>query len=377
MAVHHGSVDFSTTNCQPCHAAPWPVWDVGSTAHQTHTVNGSPNMRGTFLSCNYCHDTNHFPYFNAGVDQNGDGLIKLSETTVCNTCHSPNGSYDGVNNSVYGAKANWVNGVYSGSLLAAGKEKWCATCHDEVPSVIRGISAPNTIGDEDGSTSYGVGWGYYKTGHGLSGNNYPATEAPAANIQCTGCHDLTLAHIDGQQRTYAAASNNYKVGYRLKIANNVPRGSQSQDDFALCFSCHNSALYLDQTNYTTNFRSSTVNAHWGHLMNSRPFYDWDSDWDGAADSLISCTACHNIHGSPSPAMLQHGELISTPETTDKVPALGFNYLPSGSNPKLMNSLGGSIKFYGVGPGSVAKNHVCNMCHNDSISYTRTPKNIYP
>jgi hypothetical protein len=30
------------------------------------------------------------------------------------------------------------------------------------------------------------------------------------------------------------------------------------------------------------------------------------------------------------------------------------------------------RFIGSGPGSVAKNGVCNMCHNDQMTYTRTP-----
>ena len=31
---------------------------------------------------------------------------ELSNTTVCDTCHSPNGAFDGVNNAVIGAKPN-------------------------------------------------------------------------------------------------------------------------------------------------------------------------------------------------------------------------------------------------------------------------------
>jgi hypothetical protein len=27
-----------------------------------------------------------------------------------------------------------------------------------------------------------------------------------------------------------------------------------------------------------------------------------------------CFACHNVHGSPTPVMIRHGELISTPDT---------------------------------------------------------------
>ncbi|MEW5802887.1 MAG: hypothetical protein AB1847_12380 [bacterium] len=36
--------------------------------------------------------------------------------------------------------------------------------------------------------------------------------------------------------------------------------------------------------------------------------------DALVDSRISCPACHNVHGSPNPVMIRHGELISTPAT---------------------------------------------------------------
>ena len=44
------------------------------------------------------------------------------------------------------------------------------------------------------------------------------------------------------------------------------------------------------------------------------------------DSRTACTSCHNVHGSSTGAMIRYGELISTPGTTDKVPALDFTYL---------------------------------------------------
>jgi hypothetical protein len=59
-------------------------------------------------------------------------------------------------------------------------------------------------------------------------------------------------------------------------------------------------------------------------------------------------------------------------TTDKVPSLGFQYTPEGSYPILADSTGGKTRFSGGGPGSPSKNGVCNMCHNDQITYTRPP-----
>ncbi len=386
----------SGNGCITCHGhdagyeyAPGQYCEGDGTAqsHSTHTENDADDLKGPFVTCDACHDTSNYPYFKSGVDQNNDGLIDLSETDVCNTCHSPNGTYDGVNDAVLGAKHNWKNGIYSGDSLAQGKAKWCATCHDESAANSKpdgsGVNAPNVVGNENASYPYGTGWGYYKTGHGLASGSYPSTGAPAANLGCEACHDPQAKHIDHIHRTYKASSDNYQSGYRLKYYMDIPRTDSGSpvSDFELCFQCHPSQKYLDQNNYSTNFRDDNDqrNSHAYHLGTGGGYRDrWDSDWDGNyGDSQISCPACHNVHGSPSPVMIRHGELISTEGTQDKVPSLDFEYTPEGTFPKLMDSKGGRTRFIGSGPGSVSKNGICSMCHNDSKEYIRTPHDLYP
>ena len=75
-----------------------------------------------------------------------------------------------MNDPDIGAKTNWLEGVYSEGMLVTGKEKWCAGCHDEIPSEIQSITAPNVIGEENALTNYGLGYGFYKSGHGLPEN---------------------------------------------------------------------------------------------------------------------------------------------------------------------------------------------------------------
>ncbi len=359
-------------------------------SHSTHTENDSDDLKGPYINCNVCHDINEYPYFKTGTDVNGDGKYNLSETDVCDNCHSPDGSYNGINESSIGAKNNWRQGVYQGNTLKSGKKKWCATCHDESPGNSEpdgsGVDAPNVIGDEDGTYPYGTGWGYYKTGHGLPGGTYPASEAPAAEKECLDCHDSMKAHIDGDARTYSAGSDNYQAGYRLRDINggspmDIPRTDWDgivASDFALCFECHDSDIYISSTNYTTNFREDlTYNSHEYHLQTGGAYSDrWDSDWDGTTgDSQISCTACHNVHGSPSPRMVRHGELISTSGTTDKVPSLNFKYTPE-TYPTLLDSTGGKTGFLTGGAGTVGNTGICNMCHNRMVSYTRTPNDVH-
>jgi hypothetical protein len=161
--------------------------------HSTHTENDNTHeLKGpsTALICSDCHNTSSYPDFADGVSyadyKSGDQM-----TTVCDTCHSPNGTYDGVSDATVGAKNNWSDGIYEADgSLKTGKEKWCAGCHDEVPSQIQSINAPNIVGDEDGAYTYGTGWGYYKTGHGLTGQTYPSSGGlvPGAGKSCDSCH---------------------------------------------------------------------------------------------------------------------------------------------------------------------------------------------
>ncbi len=232
-------------------------------AHSTHTENDSDDLKGPNVSCDACHDTNKFPYFKSGTDSNVDGVISLDEADVCDACHSPNGTYDGINDAAVGAKNNWHSAIYqSDSLtLQAGKDKWCATCHDEDSSVIQSIAAPNVVGDEDDSYTYGTGWGYYKTGHGLdNGEIFPASGGviQGAGKGCDDCHDYSQPHIDSKARSFDCTdadsandvdqndrdcdSDEYRQGYRLKLVDGLnpmviplTGTTPNKDNHRLCF----------------------------------------------------------------------------------------------------------------------------------------------
>ncbi|MDY6836622.1 MAG: hypothetical protein SWH78_01490 [Thermodesulfobacteriota bacterium] len=294
-----------------------------SASHTTHfTDPKGPLLSSTYSAselCNVCH-----------------GVSPLKNS--CIDCHSPNGAFDGLDDSVIGAWTNWADGVYEsdGKTLKVGKENWCLGCHDDDPAttgtnesaIIDSVYAPCIAGDENNGDTYG----YNITGH---------------KIVCTNCHDAEKNHIDGEPRTYEVtegsppvAVNPYSDSYRLKDvdgqpAMNLPRltASLNSQSFALCLDCHSATDLFSSGVSGTNFwnaDTSPTNSHNIHLkINSNHF---DSDWDGTADSRESCIACHNVHGSPSQAMIRHGEMISTPGTTDKVPALNFVYLIPSTGP---------------------------------------------
>ena len=113
--VHGGGA-----GCESCHG-----YDGGAGtyfSHSTHTENDSDDLKGPNKDCPDCHDTNSYPDF-------ADGATDLAATTVCDSCHSKGGAFDGVDM----AKVNWEGGIYEedGITLKSGKENWCVTCHDQ------------------------------------------------------------------------------------------------------------------------------------------------------------------------------------------------------------------------------------------------------
>ncbi|MDY6987284.1 MAG: cytochrome c3 family protein [Thermodesulfobacteriota bacterium] len=298
---------------------------------------------------------------------------------------------------------NWElvkrTGTGNDSLLE-GKENWCATCHDDQPANskadLTGVSAPEVLGD--GST-----YGFYVSGHGR----------PGIDQECLDCHNSTLGHIDHAHRTFAIQNDPYKVthaykdSYRLKENMLIPYDDPEatvEEAFNLCLeACHDPhAGVLSQIEYCeTNFRGAEGNhaiaqyhsfhVEWSINNNSQIAF-WDSDWDGSSlDSGMSCPACHNVHGSPmrvdgtlksNPVMIRHGELISTPGTQDKVPALDFRWFetnPSSCGESETNILQDSL--WGTycnnqgedGDGGFGNQHVCYGCHaGNFIEYYRIP-----
>jgi alpha-tubulin suppressor-like RCC1 family protein len=249
-------------------------------SHSTHTESDADDWKGPNITCATCHDTANYPSFASGTDGNGDGIISLVETDVCNNCHSNGGAIDGVNDLVVGAKANWATGVYNDTQLMAGKEMWCATCHDDVPANSKqngsGVSARNMLGD---NTTYG----YYQTGHG----NDPT-------VSCTSCHDVRKKHIDHIYRTVdqVIVSSTNPTNYRFYDGKSMELPYSSypleDSDFQLCYTCHDPNLINDTNSTETNFRSDAIVGYAGsknfHFVHVKA---WSTN----------CLHCHDPHGT--------------------------------------------------------------------------------
>ncbi len=360
IGFSHGAGGAGGSNCESCHGHdPGYEYEPGKFSqgagtfhsHSTHTELDSDDQIGPNIICTACHDINKFPYFKSGTDSDGDSRYDLAETNVCDVCHSEGGPFAGVTDPNFGAKNICDIGVYDANGLAAGKEKWCAGCHDSGTSLILGVSAPNIAGDSSQT------WGYYLTGH--------------TGYECKECHDKSLRHIDGEHRTYAYLGpvsesfvdqdySVYQGGYRLlMIGGDYPlripkvQGWEAIDettDFKLCFQCHiSSSFFNDIPPFATNFNNSgpnqaygkayyEANSHRSHLYHQFPDFPdglvfpgddmwWDSDWDtltgnpnrGGSDSVHSCVTCHNVHGSTYPVMMRDGKL------SGRTTANGFDF----------------------------------------------------
>jgi predicted CXXCH cytochrome family protein len=423
-ANHHGGSDYSGQDCTTCHAhsvdgdrytldgfmadctschGQPPNGTSAPNRDGSHSTHFTPTAFGPQINPGICDDCHTFSAatHNDGQVTFADGQL-LSTTTACDDCHSPGGDYDGVNDAAIGAKNNWDGGVYTGSNLATGQEKWCAGCHDDAPSTVRGTSAPNVIGDENAVTNYGLGYGFYKTGHGLPAvQTYPASGGTVrgASVSCGYCHDSSLQHTDGVTRTYnytatTGAADDYQHGYRLKSIDGqlpliIPRVGTCADsgvnatEFRLCFSCHASGPFREAGNYATYFRHTGTpdfnahNYHLGIMFDCGYGPVFSSDWSYAAwDSRASCVTCHNVHGSEQLAMTRDGKLINGEPGLELLyydPSVSFdcaNY-PDKRDVSLPESTGTIWAQNASG--------LCSTCHGscglDSVYYRSTPPQI--
>ncbi len=202
---------------------------------------------------------------------------------MCDNCHSPSGAFDGVNDPDVGAKygnggelkENWRNGVYAADgELAPGRERWCATCHDDVPAYSNGVLTGGVYASN--VTGNNATFGFYVTGHGrsavfgaypaMSWQSAPAPGNPAAGVASyTVCHDglPSQPHIDD----VAGTTNRLRPGF------------ENDQGKTNCSNCH---------------------APGGAADADPSFYTASGDYEASSHGGTLCTACHDVHGGAGP-----------------------------------------------------------------------------
>ena len=265
------------TSCDSCHG--------NSGSHYRHTDVDPPAT-----SCDDCHNIDSYPKFADNQD--------LTNTTVCNTCHSPNGAFDGVNGAVIGAKGNWPQGAYQSgtypSALRSGKEKWCAGCHDNVPSVVKGVTAPDIVGDNSV-------YGYYLDAHGDTGYGVSRQGVTYSKGECVHCHDVSQSGHGGQLF-------NRSVGFCLKCHDNTTTyATTAIKNRSYSYRAGNySADTLDSIEKVFTIPPS-VSSH--GLADIKTFINGKWGYDANSNA---CAACHNPHvaqGDP-----EHSDSAKSPST---------------------------------------------------------------
>ena len=216
-------------------------------SHATHFVSDKgPHMLLNEIGCYECHADGRLqcqgPPILFADSTIVDGVVvvpqSLETTSVCDTCHSPGGAFDGVgdldpDNSksvAFGAKYNWASGVYAsdGVTLKSGKEKWCAGCHDgQVGESDSYADINRVIPDWQTDTPYHVG--------DIVKHNNKGWKCITYHISDGSPILAYWVSIDWQSGTQ------YQVGDIVKydgdawqcIADHTSEGSPSQDDWVL------------------------------------------------------------------------------------------------------------------------------------------------
>ena len=245
--LHANMGSIPGTKCTNCHKHENGFRGMGGGAHTTHVLEGY----GPELSCSECHGANIPPVLADGQN--------LANTTVCNNCHSTTGA---VIAKTYWGQAGSSEGTAGSWALTESDTSYCGSCHDSTPGNTKkdgtGDTAPNVMGN-------GTTYGYAITGHGKTTGNFSrlswqdtsAAGNPAANRQCSACHNLTSQHFNNS-------------GKRLKT------GYENDNNSSNCKQCHNpgTAAVADPQWYTTY-----------------------ADYQNSAHSSKKCSACHDVHGA--------------------------------------------------------------------------------
>ncbi len=196
----------------------------------------------------------------------------------CTTCHDPHGAGNNM-------------------MLKASPPGLCVECHDAIEEVM-----------EDSAVTHDA----LTTGKSCSGCHQPH----ASDVEhilliqpmdlCLSCHDKPLKSGDGQVLNIAqllldnpnhhgpivqkncTGCHNVHGGESFRmLVEEFPAGFYApfdKDSYALCFSCHEPDLVLDEkTDTLTNFRNGEENLHFRHVNRKV--------------KGRTCKACHNVHAS--------------------------------------------------------------------------------
>ena len=273
----------------------------------------SAELQANAAFCLTCHDGTPPAYVNDGTSYVPyDVFIPAADATA-------------MNKSANSARGHWaVTGA-----IGAGEEVPCTSCHDK-----HGSTLPKLLGNAVdptaaptiplyGSAITGNNNSVCAACHMAASTNFPAGEAQrdAAGYLDTGTWPGTAVYNTayvaathtGSPHTAAEATNGYAAGdcknchnvhgtaykYDETVARFDPT-SIGNDEFALCFTCHDGTKGTDiKSLYPASAGGTSVNARSGHRIVTSV-----AGAKLAAGDALPCYDCHNPHGTAGAYSLQ-------------------------------------------------------------------------
>ncbi len=229
----------------------------------------------------------------------------------------------------------------------------CLACHNN-PTVTAIFSTPHGVGSIAGSASNGRGC---ESCHGASGEHASTMQSPAVvfgdgggrftasdveiqNRQCLSCHQTT-------ETVHWAASAHQSADLACASCHTIHVAPQTalieRTDSGLCLSCH-----LEQR--------SQLNRRSHHPV---------------AEGLMSCTSCHNPHGSDTVALLSKSSITDTCtscHTEERGPFL-WEHQPVTEDCTTCHNPHGSTQASLL---SVRQPFLCQTCHSEAFH----PSSLY-
>jgi predicted CXXCH cytochrome family protein len=271
----------------------------------------SAELQANAAFCLACHDGTPPAYVNDGTAYVPyDVFIPAADATA-------------MNKNANSARSHWaITGA-----IDAGEEVPCASCHDKhgstLPKLLGNAIDPTASPTIAGSAVTGNNNSVCAACHSGASTNFPAGESQrdAAGYLDTGTWPGTAvyntayvpaAHT-GSPHTATEATNGYAAGdcknchnvhgtaykYDETVANFDPT-STGNDEFALCFTCHDGTKGTDiKSLYPASAGGTSVNARSGHRIVTSV-----AGAKLAAGDALPCYDCHNPHGSGSAYSLQ-------------------------------------------------------------------------
>lgn len=249
------------------------------TCHQdkvNFTFLHSPVAEGNCTSCHFPHESDH------------KALLVKDVNELCFTCHV--GMKDvmkkkGLHPALLAGCTSCHNphGAPHKKLLAVEGDTLCIQCHPQIGEKVEKAKVTHApIKTEKGCASC----------HSPHATDNAKLLVKQGKDLCLGCHkniikrNMTVLHGPISNGSCAAchephgSQNNKLLLMQFSTELYVP---YSDNEYALCFSCHNRELLQDlNTSSATGFRDGQKNLHFVHVNREKGRY---------------CGLCHSIHGS--------------------------------------------------------------------------------